>query len=119
MRPPQEDERSLSELQREKLTDVLEFASGDVGSVGLVTASGDAEARRYADQIGSVLLDLGWRVFPGEVSSPFEGVRIRASSRAAPTASRLQQALVAAGIDVSVELGASVGEIELYVGRRR
>jgi hypothetical protein len=117
-RPP-DDERYLSDVQRDKLTEFLDPKAVEAQSVAMVTMSGDAEARRYADEIAGVLTELGWRVFPGEVAGQFDGVRIRASSKATPAATRLQQALMAGGIDVSAEFGANIADIQLFVGRRR
>ena len=116
--PPQ-DERFVSDVQRDKLAELLNPTVVEAQSVAMVTASGDAEARRYADEIASILTELGWRVFPGEVAGQFDGVRIRASSKATPAATRLQQALVSGGIDASLESGANVADIQLFVGRRR
>ena len=114
-----EDERFLSDVQHDKLRDYLDPKAVEAQSVALVTMTGDAEARRYANEIARALNDVGWRVFPGEVAGQFDGVRIRASSKATPAATRLQQALVSGGIDASLESGANVADIQLFVGRRR
>jgi hypothetical protein len=114
-----EDERYVSDVQHDRLTELLDPKTVEAQTVAMVTPAGDAEARRYANEIASVLNDVGWRVFSGEVAGQFEGVRIRASTKATPGATRLQQALGAAGIDASAEFGANVGDIQLFVGRRR
>ena len=119
VRQSAEDERYLSDVQHDKLMEYLDPKAVEAQSVAMVTTSGDPEARRYANEIASVLNEVGWRVFPGEVPGQFDGVRIRANPKTTPAATRLQQALVSGGIDVSLEFVGNVPDIQLFVGRRR
>lgn len=120
--------RTLTSTQRVHLLEALaEFSDSLLPNAGLSmqVAIGDAEARTYANQIRSVLLNAGWKVIGMEnATAPVvpQGVMIfvEKGSTAPPYAGALQKAFGSVGVEVKgVEIPSyNKDQVTLFVGSK-